>query len=63
MAEDREERDHLEDQVIDGRMGKEWILGRLAGVVWSGSSWLRLGAGGGFFVNTVMKLQVLAPRS
>jgi hypothetical protein len=25
------ERDHLEDQGIDGRMGSEWILGRLAG--------------------------------
>jgi hypothetical protein len=25
-----EGRDHLEDQAIDGRMGPEWILGRLA---------------------------------
>jgi hypothetical protein len=25
------ERDHLEDQGIGGRMGSEWILGRLAG--------------------------------
>jgi hypothetical protein len=24
------ERDYLEDQDIDGRMGTEWILGRLA---------------------------------
>jgi hypothetical protein len=24
-------KDHLEDQGIDGRMGSEWILGRLAG--------------------------------
>jgi hypothetical protein len=29
----QKERDHLEDQVIDGRMGSEWILGRLAGGV------------------------------
>jgi hypothetical protein len=28
-----EERDHLEGQGIDGRMGSEWILGRLAGGV------------------------------
>jgi hypothetical protein len=27
------ERDHLEGQGIDGRMGSEWILGRLAGGV------------------------------
>jgi hypothetical protein len=25
------ERDHLEDRDVDGRMGSEWILGRLAG--------------------------------
>jgi hypothetical protein len=36
MGEDRnvwesqKERDHLKDQGIDGRMGSEWILGRLA---------------------------------
>jgi hypothetical protein len=28
-------------------MGSEWILGRLAGGVWIGSSWLRIGDGGG----------------
>jgi hypothetical protein len=28
-------------------MGSEWILGRLAGGVWIGSSWLRIGADGG----------------
>jgi hypothetical protein len=40
-------KEHLEDQGIDGRMGSEWILGRLAGGVWSASSWLRIGTGGG----------------
>jgi hypothetical protein len=32
--ESPKERDHLEDQGVDGRMGSEWILllGRLAGV-------------------------------
>jgi hypothetical protein len=37
----------LEDQGVDGRMGSEWILRRLAGGVLSGSSWLRIGTGGG----------------
>jgi hypothetical protein len=27
------ERDQLEDRGLDGRMGSEWILGRLAGVM------------------------------
>jgi hypothetical protein len=27
------ERDHLEDQGVGGKMGSEWILGRLAGRV------------------------------
>jgi hypothetical protein len=30
--EHQKERDHLEDRGIDGRMGSEWILGRLSGV-------------------------------
>jgi hypothetical protein len=34
--ESLKERDHSEDQGIDGRMGSEWILGRLAGGVWIG---------------------------
>jgi hypothetical protein len=29
----QKERDHLEDQGVDGRMGSEWIIGRLAGGV------------------------------
>jgi hypothetical protein len=39
---EKPERGHLKDQ---GRMGSEWILGRLAGRVWSGFSWLPIGAG------------------
>jgi hypothetical protein len=27
------ERDHSEDEDVDGRMGSDWILGRLAGGV------------------------------
>jgi hypothetical protein len=30
-CENPKERDHLEDRGIDGRMGSEFILGRLAG--------------------------------
>jgi hypothetical protein len=37
----------LERPSVDGRMGSEWILWRLAGGVWIGSSWLRIGTGGG----------------
>jgi hypothetical protein len=40
------ERDHLKDRGIDGRMGSKWILGRLAGRVWSGFRLLRIGIGG-----------------
>jgi hypothetical protein len=56
------ERDHLEDQGIDGRMGSEWILGRLAvGDV----EWIHLAQDRDWWwavVNTVMNLCVLAPR-
>jgi hypothetical protein len=41
------ERDHLEDQGVGGKMGSDWILGRLAwGDVWLGFNWLRTGTGG-----------------
>jgi hypothetical protein len=41
------ERDHLEDHGVGGKMGSEWILGRLAWGVWIGFDWLRTGTGGG----------------
>jgi hypothetical protein len=44
-----EKGDHLEEQDVDGRMGSELILGRQAGGVLSGFSWLRTGTGGGLF--------------
>jgi hypothetical protein len=40
-------RDHSEDQSVGGKMGLEWILGRLAWGVWIGLDWLRTGTGGG----------------
>jgi hypothetical protein len=40
-------RDHSEDRVVDGRMGSELILGRLAVCVWRGFSCLSIWTGGG----------------
>jgi hypothetical protein len=40
-------KDHLKDEGIDVRMGSQWLLGRLAGRVWIGFSWLRMGTSGG----------------
>jgi hypothetical protein len=37
----------LGDQDVGGKMGSEWILGRLACGVWIGFDWLRTGTGGG----------------
>jgi hypothetical protein len=45
--ESPKERDHLKDRGVDGRIGLKWILERLAGRVWSGFNWLRIGTGGG----------------
>jgi hypothetical protein len=45
--ESPKERDHWEHQGIDGKMGTEWILGRLAWMEWIGFDWLRTGTGGG----------------
>jgi hypothetical protein len=41
------EKDHWEDQGVGGKMGSEWILGRLAWGVWIGLDWLRTRTGGG----------------
>jgi hypothetical protein len=46
--ESPKERDHFEYQGVGGKMGSEWILGRLAfGGVWIGFDWLRTGTGDG----------------
>jgi hypothetical protein len=39
--------DHSEDRGLDGRMGSEWILGRLAEGGLSGFSWLGIFTRGG----------------
>jgi hypothetical protein len=57
------EGDHLEDQEVGGKMGTEWILGRLA---WGGVDWIRLAQDRDRWravVSAVMNLRVLAPRS
>jgi hypothetical protein len=50
-----QERDHSEDRGIDGRMGSECILERLAGRCKMDNSWWQV------VINAVMNLQVLAP--
>jgi len=42
------ERDHLEYPGLDGRIKLGWIFRKWAVGVWTGSSWLRIGTGGGY---------------
>jgi hypothetical protein len=41
------ERDHLGDPGVDGKIILRWIFRKLDVGVWTGSSWLRIGRGGG----------------
>jgi len=45
--ENLRERDHLEDQVVDGRIILRRIFRKWDVGAWTGSSWLRIGTGGG----------------
>jgi hypothetical protein len=64
LWESPKERDHSEDQGVSGRMGSEWILGRLT---WGGGvDWIRLSQDRDRWravASAVMNLRVLAPRS
>jgi hypothetical protein len=41
------ERYHLKDSGLDGRIILRWILRKWDVGVWTGSSWLKIGTGGG----------------
>jgi len=41
-----EERDHMEDPGVDGRIILRWIFRKWDVGTWTGSSWLRIGVGG-----------------
>jgi hypothetical protein len=41
------ERDHLEDPGLSGRIKLRWFFGKWDVGAWTGSSWLRIGTGGG----------------
>jgi len=41
------ERDHLGDPGVDGRIILRWIFRKWDVEVWTGWSWLRIGTGGG----------------
>jgi len=41
-------RDHLGDPDVDGRIILRWIFRKWVVGLWTGSSWLRIGTGGGY---------------
>jgi len=45
--ENLKKRDHLKDPGVDGRIILRWVFGKWDVVLWTGSSWLRIGTGGG----------------
>jgi hypothetical protein len=44
--ESPKERDHSEDQGVDGRVGSKWILREIGWGMCIGFDWLRIGTGG-----------------
>jgi hypothetical protein len=42
-----EERDHLRDSGVDGKIILCWVFMKWDMGLWTGSSWLRIGTGGG----------------
>jgi hypothetical protein len=58
-----EGKNHFEDQVVGGKIGSEWIFGKLAWGARIGFNWLRTGTGGGAVASAVMNLRFLVPRN
>jgi hypothetical protein len=52
-------RSNKKNQGMDRRMGSEWILARLAGGVWNGFRWLRIGADGATELVVCLNIQLL----
>jgi hypothetical protein len=42
-----ERKNHLEDTGVDGRIMLRWVFRKWNMRAWTGSMWLRIGAGGG----------------
>ena len=47
-VEEPEEKNHLGDPGVDGRIILRWIFRKWDVGVWTGSSWLRIGTGCGY---------------
>jgi hypothetical protein len=45
--ENQREREHLGAPDVDGRIISRWVFRKWDVTVWTGSSWLRIGSGGG----------------
>jgi hypothetical protein len=61
--ESSKEKNHMEDQGVDGKMESKWILGRLVGG--GGVEWIHLAQGRDRWravVNAMMNLRFMAPR-
>ena len=58
LVEKPEGKSHLGDPGVDGRIILRWIFRKWNVRVWTESSWLRIGTGGGHFLNAVMNLRV-----
>jgi len=54
----RRERYCWRHPVVDGRIILRWIFRKWDVLVWTGSSWLRIGIGGGSSLVAVMNLRV-----